>query len=798
MRVSIQWLHELLEIPWDTDEIARRLTMGGIEVEAIEPAAVPFHGVVVGSVKTVMPHPGADKLRIAQVDAGDGALHTIVCGAANLAEGQKVPLALPGAALPGGKTIRISELRGVHSEGMLCAANELGLDDGSSGLLILDADAPVGKDLREYLQLEDDTLTLGITPNRGDALSMLGVARDLYALGAEQLQDPAVLGAAAGEWTQLDATEKAQEGDYAVAVDAAARAACPSYTAQWIDGVPERLPDHLRERLRRMGQRCIHPVVDLLNLWMFETGQPLHAFDAEMVQGGLCVRWAQAGEVLDALDGRDLTLEPDMLVIADAQGPVALAGIMGGRRTSVTAATRSIILEAAFFQPKAIQGRARRLSLQTDAAMRYERGVDYQLAPRVARAVLAQMATLAPVQLRSARAFTLQGSLPVPAEITLRQQRLQRVMGMSYAETAVERVLTRLGLQIHTVPGGWQAKVPSHRFDLRMEADLIEEVGRIYGYEQLPVHRPRGILQAASSTPTVSRMMRHILQVRDYHEVITYSFISQEAQKDFVPEADAPALLNPLSADLAVMRASLWPGLLQTLQFNAKRQQERIRLFEMGRIFSAERQSMILAGCIAGTADRENWTQAERDVDFFDLKGDVAAILALWPQTSFEFRALTSEASLHPGQAAEILVAGRRIGMLGALHPVLADRHDLDKTVFFFYLDMEMLEGLDNGRHFVPLSPYPALRRDMALVIPDTIEAGAVLAAMRQEASAIVQEIWIFDRYQGEPLLAGTYSLAFAFLLQDRERTLTEADVQRELERMLTAVQQIGSIELRA
>lgn len=798
MRVSIQWLRELLDVSWDTADIAQRLTMGGIEVEAIEPAAVPFQGVVVGFVKSVMLHPEADKLRIAQVDAGDGALRSIVCGAANLAEGQKVPLALPGAVLPGDKKINISELRGVRSEGMLCAAAELGLDDGSSGLLILDADAPLGQDLRAYLQLEDEILSLGITPNRGDALSMLGVARDLYALGAEQLQTPAVLSASAAEWSQLDAAQTAREGDYSVRVDAAARAVCPSYTALWIDGVPERLPDHLRERLRRMGQRCIHPVVDLLNLWMFETGQPLHAFDADKVQGGLCVRWAQAGEVLDALDGRDLTLEPDMLVIADTQGPVALAGIIGGRRTSVTDVTRSIILEAAFFQPKAIQGRARRLSLQTDAAMRYERGVDYQLAPRLARGVLAQMATLAPVQLRSARAFTLQGSLPLPAEIILRQQRLQRVMGMPYTASEVERVLTRLGLQIRVVPEGWQVKVPSHRFDLGIEADLIEEVGRIYGYEQLPAHRPRGILQAAANTSTVARRMRDILQARDYHEVITYSFISQEAQKDFVPEADAPALLNPLSADLAVMRASLWPGLLQTLQFNAKRQQERIRIFEMGRIFSAERQSMVLAGCIAGSADRENWAQTARDVDFFDLKGDVAAMLALWPQTTFEFRALTTEVGLHPGQAAEILVAGRRVGMLGALHPILADRHDLDKTALFFYLNMEMLEDLDNERHFAPLSPYPALRRDMALVIPDAIAAGSVLAAMRQEASAIVQEIRIFDRYQGEPLLAGTYSLAFAFLLQDRERTLTEVDVQQELERMLTAVKQIGSIELRA
>lgn len=797
MHISIQWLRDWLDFSWDTEEIARRLTMGGIEVEAMEPAAPPFHSVVVAAVQSVAAHPEADKLRIAQVDAGDGTLRTIVCGAANLAEGQRVPLALPGAELPGNKKIAISELRGVRSEGMLCAAGELGLEDGSSGLLILDAEAPVGADLRTYLHLDDEILTLGITPNRGDALSIKGVARDLYALGAQQLHDPRAV-TQDHEWSQQDSTQEPVQGDYSVSIEAEARTACPSYTALWIDGVPSRLPDFLRERLRRAGQRCIHPMVDLLNLWMFDTGQPLHAFDADTIQGGLCVRWARTGEVLDALDGRDLNLEPDMLVIADAQGPVALAGIIGGRRSSVTAQTRSIILEAAFFQPKAIQGRARRLGLQTDAAMRYERGVDFNLAPQVARGVLAQMMKLAAVQLRASHSFTLKGQLPASAEISLRQKRLERVMGMPYAAAVVEQLLTRLGLQIRPAQDGWQATAPSHRFDLRIEADLIEEVGRIYGYDRLPAHRPRGILQAVPDKQSSSQLLRHILQARDYHEVITYSFISQESQDDFQPNADAPALLNPLSADLAVMRASLWPGLLQTLQFNAKRQQDRIRLFEMGRIFSADRQSMVLAGCIWGAADRENWAQTARDVDFFDLKGDVAAILALWSQTHFEFQTLSTEHALHPGQAAEILVEGCRIGMLGALHPTLASRYDLDKSAFFFYLDIGMLEHLQKGRHFTALSPYPALRRDMALVIPDNIEAGAVLAAMQQVASAVVQEIRIFDRYQGESLPAGTYSLAFALILQDRERTLTEADVQMELERMLTAVKQIGSIELRA
>lgn len=798
MRVSIQWLRELLDIPWNTEEIAHRLTMGGIEVEAIEPAAPKFQGVVVALVHTVVMHPEADKLRVAEVDTGDGIRRRIVCGATNLAEGQRVALALPGAELPGDKKIASSVLRGVTSDGMLCAAAELGLEDGSSGLLILDTDAPLGQDLWTYLQLDDEVITLGITPNRGDALSVLGVARDLFALGAEHLRSPVASLPATPPWSPCNDSAFVAEDGFAVRIEASAQAACPSYTALWIEAVPSRLPDRLRERLRRAGQRCIHPVVDLMNLWMFETGQPLHAFDAETVRGGLTVRWAQTGEILDALDGRDLVLEPDMLVIADAEGPVALAGIIGGRRTSVTAATRSIILESAFFQPKNIQGRARRFGLQTDAAMRFERGVDYNLAPRVAQAVLRQMEALAAAPLRSAHSCTLQGSLPSPVAIVLRRDRLARVMGMDYGTAVVEDALTRLGLQLEGTDSGWKALTPSHRFDLRIEADLVEEVGRIHGYDRLPAHRPQGALQPVRGAHPLRKDLRHILQARDYHEVITYSFIARDAQDAFTPDADAPALLNPLSSDLAIMRASLWPGLLQALQFNRKRQQERIRLFELGRIFSADHQKMHLGGCIVGPADRENWAEPVRDVDFYDLKGDVSALLAPWPEVHFEFRAIQSDLALHPGQAAEIVVNDIRVGLLGALYPTLAAQVDLDKSAFFFYLDMEKLEELENVRHFTALSPYPALRRDIALVIPDTLSAAAVLSEMRREATDVVKEIRIFDRYQGESLVAGTYSLAFALIFQDQDRTLTEADVQLELDRLLAAVKRIGSIELRA
>ena len=799
MRVSVQWLRELLQISWDTEETARRLTMGGIEVEAIEDAAPSFRGVVVAAVRSVAPHPQADKLRVAEVDAGDGRLRTIVCGADNLAAGQRVPLALPGALLPGEHCIATSVLRGVSSEGMLCAAAELGLDDGSSGLLVLDADAPVGADLRAYLGLDDQILTLGITPNRGDALSVAGVARDLFALGAEALSLPT---AAIPEpaWAIVRPGEVVPgNGGFAPHIAADAQNACRSYTVLWIEGVPERLPDYLRERLRRAGQRCIHPVVDLLNLQMLETGQPLHAFDAETLQGNLTVRWAQIGETLDALDGRDLPLESDMLVIADDAGPVALAGIIGGRRTAVTAQTRSIVLESAFFQPGAIQGRARRLGLQTDAAMRFERGVDFTLGPVMATRTLQLFVTLGTARLRTERSCTVLGQLPEHRPIPLRRARLARILGMDYEDDVVEAALTRLGLHVNRVPDGWQAIPPSHRFDLRIEVDLIEEVGRIYGYERLPAHRPEGILQPLPMTRgPQAATLRSVLQARDYHEVITYSFISRQAQHLFTPDADAPALLNPLSADLAVMRASLWPGLMQVLQFNMKRQQERVRIFELGRVFSANGQRLVLGGCIVGTADRESWAEPLRAVDFYDLKGDVSALLALWPGTDFSFRPLDAYPALHPGQAAEICVEDRRVGVLGALHPTLVAEYDLDKSPFFFYLDVEWLGNLTSISRFSSLSPFPALRRDIALVIPNDILAGTVLDTMRAAASGIVRSITIFDRYQGSSLVAGTYSLAFALLLQDVGRTLTDTEVQAEMDRLLVAVRQLGSIELRA
>lgn len=793
MQISIQWLREAwLESDWSSQRLADALTMGGIEVEAVEPAGPSLADVVVAVVRAVKPHPQAEKLRVAEVDCGDGRLRQIVCGAPRLYPGQRVPLALPGALLPGNVTIREAELRGVRSEGMLCSAAELDLADGSSGLLELDPQAPLGQALHAYLRLDDEILTLGITPNRGDAFSYLGIARDLCALGAGRLrpwqpQTPA--------WPQQP--QAAALGDaLQIAVEPTAAEACPRYHALLLEDLPTRLPDVLRERLRRSGQRRVAPVVDWLNLQMLATGQPMHAFDADRIQGGLTVRWARTGEVLDALDGRDLMLEPDMLVIADAHGPVALAGIIGGQRTAVHDDTRRIVLESAYFRANAVQGRARRLSLQTEAATRFERGVDFRLGQPAAVATWQSMADYAPTTLLATAVVA--GAEPDLPWIPLRSRRIERILGFVPSAQRVREILEALGCMVEVqAEGDWRVQPPSHRHDLRIEADLIEEIARINGYDRLPQRRPRGLLTARppAAEPRFEAL-RAFLIARDYHEAITYSFISAEAQARFCPEEAPIALRNPLSIDLGVMRGSLWPGLLQALQFNVNRQQERVRLFEMGRIFRGSQQRLHLAGVTHGPTLPEHWSGSSPWCDFFDMRGDVEGLLRHWQNLDLEYRR-SRNPNLHPGQSADLWLDGSLLGSIGALHPRWQDSYGLDKAAFLFYLDMEGLAAYSKTPRFRPIPSYPALRRDLALVVPEDINADQVLRTIRGAASSALRELWIFDRYQGSQVASGHYGLGVGLLLQEDDRTLTETEIQGELERILTALQALGSIQLR-
>ncbi len=792
MRVSLQWLGAYLDSGLSAAAIGERLTMGGLEVEGTEAAAPAFHGVRTGHVLSVEPHPAAERLCVALVEAGDKVPLQIVCGAANLRTGQKVCVATAGALLPGGVAIAESELRGVRSQGMLCSAAELGLEDGSSGLLELDPEVPAGLDLRAWLGLDDQVLTLGITPNRGDALSLLGVARDLAALGAGVFRAPAY---ATPDWATVPGSGRL-DSSLDVRVDPAAREACPVYTAVLLEGLPHRLPDLWRERLRRSGQKRISPLVDWLNVWMVDLGQPMHAFDADRLAGGVQVRWARSGEEFDALDGRDLHLSEDMLVVADSIGPVALAGIIGGRRTAVSSGTRRVLLESAWFSPGAVQGRARRLGIQTEASQRFERGVDFCLAAPAAAGLLTAMESSSPAICRDA-VIVKSGALSRPAAIRLRADRIGRILGTRLENHEVATYLGALGCVLEEQDAGWEVVPPGHRQDLRIEADLIEEVARLSGYDRLPARQPRAPLRPLP-VPGEGPLpvLRGVLVERDCHEVITYSFISSELQELCYPGVAAPQLQNPLSADMAVMRAGLWPGLLQALQFNRNRQQDRIRIFETGRVFADGQQTLHLAGCLHGPAGRENWADSGRGLDFFDAKGDVSALLGTWPGRIFQFSSC-SDPALHPGQSAEISCDGISVGRMGALHPQLAQQFGLDKTPFLFYLRLEKLVALEAASRFHPLSPFPGVRRDLAFTVPEGISAGAVLDAVWGGASALLQEVEVFDRYVAEHLPPQTYSLGLRFFLQDPERTLTDAGVQQEMDRILLAVRRAVPVELR-
>lgn len=785
MRVALEWLREFLDTAYSPEQLADTLSMGGLEVEAIEAAAPPFSGVVVGWAQRVWTHPNAEKLRVAEVDVGVGAPRQIVCGADNLRQGMMVAVALPGARLPA-MEIAAAELRGVASEGMLCSAAELGMEDGSAGILELDTDAPVGGDLRSYLRLDDPIFTLGITPNRGDALSLLGVARDLAARGAGRFVPPQL---PAAPW-------QAQEGEtcveeFPIRIAESARAACGSYSALLLDALPQRLPDRWRERLRRSGQKMISPLVDWLNLWMIALGQPMHAFDRERLQGEIEVRWARDGEILDALDGRDLALSSDMLVIADTQGPVALAGIIGGRRTAISAHTRRVLLEAAYFSARAVQGRARRLGLQTEAAQRYERGVDFRLALPAALALREHCAVT------SSGGATALGTLPQLGQILLRRQRISRILGGPMAAEQVSEHLQALGCTVQAQEENWQVVPPSHRYDLRIEADLIEELARVSGYEQLPTRRPHAILRPLdASNAKQRRALMALLAARGYHEIISYSFIAPELQARFYPGVVAPSLQNPISADMAVMRAGLWPGLLQTLRFNRNRQQEQLRFFELGRSFAADAQRLQLAGALFGPGTAESWLGKARASDFFDLKGDVEALLGLGPQRQFRFVRVVDPA-LHPGQSAEILLAGQAVGRLGALHPQIAEAYDFSEPVWLFALDLEKLLEAQPVPRFRGLSPFPSVRRDLALLVPEDMEAGRILDILWSLESPLLQEAEVFDRYCGAGLPTGQIGLGLRLQFQDQTSTLTEGQVQEEVERLLQGMQKLAPIALR-
>ena len=768
MKISSQWLREWIDPGIPNTELAIQLTMAGLEVDHIEPAAPAFHSVVVGRITDLAPHPNADRLRVATVDIGDvNPLH-IVCGAPNVTIGMCAPTALIGAELPGGLVIKKSKLRGIESQGMLCSAKELGLAESSDGLLPLPANSRPGQNVRELLALDDAIIEIELTPNRGDCLGMEGVAREVAVLNRCEFQSLTV-----------EAVEPVLDATFPVTL--LDPAACPRYVGRVIRNVnpAAETPLWMKERLRRVGIRSLGPLVDVTNYVMLELGQPMHAFDLNRLTGGIEVRCARPSDRLELLNG--VVIEPDVetLLITDHQGPLALAGIMGGEISSCTDETHDVFLESAFFAPASIAGRARRYGLQTDSSYRFERGVDPQLQRRAAERATQLLIDMAGGQPGPIIEAVSPEHLPVEPAIRLRPTRIHKLLGMDIPTLQVEDILRRLGMAVAPETDHWLVVPPSSRFDIALEADLIEEIIRIYGYDRAPSNRPLTRLEMPSQPEEQVSLerLRETLVQRGFQEAITYSFVDPAFQKYLDPEHEPLALTNPLSADLAVMRTSLWPGLLKAVIYNQKRQQSRIRLFEHGLNFLPTDKNLwqeaYLGGVAVGAIVPEQWGTSAQALDFFDFKADVEALFALTGELeAFRFIAATHPA-LHPGQSARIERAGKSIGWLGALHPRVAQELDVEGDAFVFELQ---LAGLQVARLpvFHELSRFPVSRRDLAIVVNESVTAQAVQDYIRQCGGPLLREVWLFDVYRGKGIAEGRKSLAFGLNIQDFSRNLTD------------------------
>ncbi|WHZ20770.1 MAG: Phenylalanyl-tRNA synthetase beta chain [Rhodanobacteraceae bacterium] len=779
MKFSENWLRSLVDIDADRAELTRRLTMSGLEVAGAEVMGGSLEGVIVARIVACDAHPDADKLHVCRVDTGQGEVQ-IVCGAPNARAGLVAPLATVGVKLANGITIKTAKLRGVESQGMLCSAKELGIDADASGLMELPADAPVGKPLADYLGLPDASIEIELTPNRGDCLGMVGLADEVAAEFGTRAQAFDALSVKAAVAAPRE-------------IRLEAGADCPRYLGRAVRGIDmaATTPAWMAQRLRAAGVKPINAVVDVTNYVMLETGQPLHAFDEAKLDAAIVVRRACDGETLKLLDGTDAKLDPGFLVIADDRKPLAVAGVMGGFDSRVTEATRDVFLEAAHFAPSAIMGRARKLGLATDAAHRFERGVDPELPRTAMERATALLVDIAGGQPGEVIEAALPEHLPQRAAVTLRRARIARVLGISIGDAEIERILTALGMTVTTQADGWRVTPPSRRFDIEREEDLIEEVARIHGYDAIPARLPAGAPPAPQDDETrlpVSTLSA-ALAARDYREAICYAFVDPRLLQTWQLDAGAVPLANPLSAELAVMRTSLLPGLADALKRNRNRQQTRVRLFESGVVFqkqgagkregeSAPVETAMLAAVACGSARAEQWGEPRRALDFFDIKGDVEALLALsGSPDAWSFEARNLPAWLHPGRGARILRDGEAVGVVGGLHPALQAALDLPET-FVFEVAQDALR-----RRAIPaaqaLPRFPSIRRDIAIELDERVEWAKVAAAVRSSLRTIVNDVVLFDRFHGPGLSEGRKSLAMGLILQDGSRTLTDEDADR-------------------
>ncbi len=784
MKVSEQWLRAWVNPAISTDELVAQITMAGLEVDAVEGVAGEFSGVVVGEILEAIQHPEADRLRVCTVSNGSEQFQ-VVCGAPNARAGIKVPFAMVGAVLPPGEdgkpfTIKKAKLRGVESFGMLCAEAELQISEANDGLMELASDAVVGQDLRTALNLNDQVIEVDLTPNRGDCLSIKGIAREVGVLNQLDVSMPII-----------NPVEPTISETFSVEIQAPEY--CPRYLGRVIRNIDINAPSPawMVEKLRRSGLRSIDPVVDVTNFMLIEQGQPMHAFDLNKLKGGIVVRYANEGEELALLDDQEVKLQGNTCVIADHAGALAMAGIMGGADSAVSETTTDLFLESAFFMPELAAGKARNYGLHTDSSHRYERGVDFTLQRDAMERATQLLLEIVGGEAGPITEAVSESHLPVKTDVILKRSQIKRLLGLDIADNHVEEILSRLGLGVTANAEGWSVSVPSYRFDIAIEADLLEELARIYGYNKLPVTTLGANLKLQAKPENILelRHLRRHLVARDYREAITYSFVEPKLQALFDPEVAAISLENPISADLATMRSSLLPGLAAAIRHNLNRQRSRVRVFESGLRFVPSEDGLLqepmLAFAACGGRSNDSWHGGNSAVDFFDVKGDLESLFALTGMASQFTFAPAQRAGMHPGQCAEITRNGEHVGFIGTIHPSVQAEMDLSRPVVLVELRVSKIINAKLPK-FKEISKFPETRRDLAIVVDKTIPSSTILGAINQIGGNLLKSVRLFDVYEGKGVEEGKRSLAVALIYQDQTRTLLDEDVNASIDAVVS------------